>query len=139
MLQHTRPSYAPRNDGYQTSNFQLPTTLKILLIILFFLLQACVNDRGKKRFKWTDVICNQLYVETYVISLKGTEGAERLSQYLTDSLSFRIHIGNIVQGRDYNSYECSGDTILISKKKLGQIQNTKILSVRSLKQEGRLE
>src|SRR5688572_9563484 len=105
------------------------------LLFTITLLYSCVNDRSKKRFKWTEIICNQLYVETYVIMSKGTEGAERLSQYLTDSSSFRIHIGNIVQGRDYNAYECSGDTIKVHKKIYSEITETKKYEMSILKKE----
>jgi hypothetical protein len=119
--------------------FMKKSVFVLNFFLLIFIFQSCMNDRNKKRFKWTDVICNQLYVESYVIISKGTEGAERLSQYLTDSVNFRIHIGNIVQGRDYNSYECSGDSIIIRRKIYGEVENSKIYSIKSLKSERKFE
>jgi hypothetical protein len=114
--------------------------LKVWFIIISAcLFNSCANNRSKETFKWTDVICNHLYVETYILYNRGTEGAERLSQYLTDSASFRIHIGNIVQGRDFNSYECSGDTINVHKKIYGEIDETRKYSVSSLKEQRKFE
>lgn len=61
-----------------------------------------------KKYKWTIPVCNNLYVEVYNVNPAGV-----YTEYLTDSLHFRLFVGEIdLESRRY-IYRCKGDSILI--------------------------
>src|ERR1700683_980176 len=61
-----------------------------------------------RKYKWTLPICDKLYVEVYNVNPAGV-----YSEYLTDSLSFRLYVGKIDFESERYLYHCSGDSIAI--------------------------
>jgi hypothetical protein len=61
-------------------------------------------------------VCDKtLFVEVYKIIGGGAYGGDRVSNYLTDSLTFRIYAGTFITGNAFNTYECDGDSVRILK------------------------
>lgn len=68
----------------------------------------------------TDCPC-RLYVEAF----NGLYLSGNVSEYLSDSTHFRIYIGTYQQPDEFFSYECSGDSVFVSR----HIKVTKIDSI----------
>lgn len=77
---------------------------------------GCKNDKDKDKHASTIRICNKnLYVETYTIFGSGAYGGDRVSDYLTDSINFRIYVGAYDNGEEAYSYQCKSDSVYIYK------------------------
>jgi hypothetical protein len=111
----------------------------LVFIITVLLLSSCLNDKSKKEHKRTTVIAANLFVETYTIFGGGAGGGDRVSQYLTDSLNFRIYTGTFIEGDNYNYYECVGDSIKVHRFLEGKKSATKAYSLAALKNDQRFE
>lgn len=103
-----------------------------LLFFLFFLF-SCRNDRSKDKHTSTTRVCdnNKLFVETYTIFGSGAYGGDRVSNYLTDSVNFRLYIGAFDNAHENYTYVCKGDTIYIEKVSIeeeGIPYNTKTIT-----------
>jgi hypothetical protein len=87
-------------------------------IIAFMpLLSGCFHS--KRNYKGTvslfskDIKCNcKLYVEVYNVGIMNNLN----SDYLTDSVNFRIYTGTFDDENGYIYYKCSGDSITVGKK-----------------------
>ena len=110
-----------------------------VFIITFSFLSSCLNDKSKKEHKRTTIIAPRLFVETYTIFGGGAGGGDRVSQYLTDSLNFRIYIGTFIQEDNYNYYECVSDSIRVHKFIEGKKSTTTGYSLATLKKEKHYE
>jgi hypothetical protein len=77
----------------------------IILIIVVSILLGLL-----KRHKFTHKYCNGLYVEAYEVNLEGMN-----AEYLTDSVNFRIYIGNYDSENENFYYKCTGDSVYIEK------------------------
>lgn len=92
--------------------------MKYLASIFFFLsLSSCYDKYSKKDYYSTTPLKNGLYVETFTVFGSGASGTDMMSDYLTDSLSFRIYAGTYDQGSEYYYYNMNGDSIIILKYK----------------------
>lgn len=111
---------------------------KIVIVISFlsvsFNVSSCRNDRSKTELASIVRIRNSnLYVQTFTIVGNGAFGGDRISDYLTDSVNFRIYIGTYDNGDEGFSYKCTGDSISISKI-IGRRENeNKIVNSKSYK------
>ena len=103
------------------------------------LLSSCINDKSKKEHKRTTAIAPNLFVETYTTFGGGAGGGDRVSQYFTDSLNFRIYTGTFIEGHNYIYYECVGDSIKVHRFSEGKKSATKAYSVTALKNDRRFE
>ena len=94
--------------------------LKIILLCIgiCLLISNCDYDtRSKKYFVHSTPICNDsFYVERFnVFSSGGAYGGTISSNYLTDSLNFRIFIGTFDEDDEKFMYSYHGDSIIIEK------------------------
>lgn len=90
----------------------------ILVSIFVFSLLGCTSDRSKKRFNMTYKEDDHLFVEVFTIFGSGAFGGDRLSEYLTDSLTFRKYIGTFDDNAEAISYKVIKDSVFIEKYSL---------------------
>ncbi len=97
-------------------NLPYLSKVKFLFIFLVVFCLGCSNDRDKSKHTSTTRVCSKnLFVETYEIAGGGAYGGDRVSDYLTDSVNFRMHVGVYDNGDEGYSYECDGDSVHIYK------------------------
>ena len=89
----------------------------VSIILAIAIICSCSHSPKKRYPKTTLKICNKLYVQLYRDVATGAYGGDIISDYLTDSLNFRIYIGYYNDNEGYYRYECSGDSILVEKVK----------------------
>ncbi len=98
--------------------------MKIFYIIIVSIILSCTyNKRNKKYHTGTTDICphHHLYVETYTVFAEGGAiGGTMASDYLTDSVSFRIYIGTFEEGEETYLYKCADDSIKIEKIRMDE-------------------
>jgi len=87
----------------------------LILVLFFSFLQGCIDDRSKEHYKATDKIGDHLFVEVFTPFGGGAFGGDRVSEYLTDSISFRKYIGTFVDSDAGISYKVVNDTLYIEK------------------------
>ena len=98
----------------------------IMIVFLSFILFGCNNNRSKKRFFVSGVVCNNLIVEKYIVGSWGALSAETYSDYLTDSLNFRLYVG--IHGDEDNfEYACANDSIYIIRLSQRGVEKAKIV------------
>ena len=98
--------------------------MKAILIFLFVSqVFGCINEKSKKNFFGKNPVCNGLYREKFSVFSGGAWSAELYSDYLTDSVNFRIYIGTHDE-REGISYECNGDAIIATKFTFKEGSNT---------------
>lgn len=102
----------------------------IIIITLSHFFNGCI-----KQYKHTARVCNdKLYVEVFNINPAGVD-----CDYLTDSTNFRLYVGRWDNEHENFTYSCSGDTIVIEKIGIVnvegkfQILDKKIYNLQSLK------
>jgi hypothetical protein len=95
--------------------------IKVGLALLFALnLSSCRSDRSKAELARKSKVCGGLlFAEDYVIAKGGAYGGDRESDYLTDSINFRIYVGTVDNKYEYYAYKCSGDSVIILHFKYG--------------------
>ena len=95
----------------------------VLVLCLIVAFVSCTNFKSKKDFKYVIKLCKikpftctcNLHVEGYIVS-KAFGSTDIYSEYLTDSNSFRIYIGNFDEGNERLVYNCKGDTVFFEKR-----------------------
>lgn len=76
----------------------------ILFISTFFFLSC-------RQYKRTIIVCDRnLFVETFNVNPAGVD-----SDYITDSLNFRMYVGKFDSDHEVFNYRCMGDSIVIRK------------------------
>lgn len=114
---------------------------KLLFIFLGVISFGCNNDRNKTTHSSTVRVCNRnLVVETYEIAGGGAYGGDRVSDYLTDSVNFRIYVGTYDNADEGYSYECTGDSVYVLKitgrrKNENKIVDKKVYSLLGLEKK----
>jgi hypothetical protein len=104
---------------------------RLLFSILLLCFGGCRSDRSKAEHDTTVAVCNKkLFVEMFTIFGSGAFGGDRVSEYLTDSINFRIYIGTFDNAHEAYSFECFGDSIKVSKRVDDSNENRKVESVR---------
>ena len=102
--------------GLAKKNYFMKKSGEFLILVLFFsFLQGCIDDRSKEHYKATDKIGDHLFVEVFTPFGGGAFGGDRVSEYLTDSISFRKYIGTFVDSDAGISYKVVNDTLYIEK------------------------
>src|SRR5580765_3805933 len=87
---------------------------KHLLFFSFSLFYACRGDYSKQKLEAVTPVCNNVFVETYMVSTEGAHGGDRISAYLTDSINFRVYIRTYDDAHERLSVTCKGDSVSIS-------------------------
>ena len=100
-------------------------TLKMALsFFMCILLVSC-----KKKYVRTDNICDKhLFLEVY------EKWSEIGVSYLTDSVNFKIYVGQYNFGSDFYKFECKSDTVIIFRYSGGNVE-TKKYSLSELKRQ----
>lgn len=99
----------------------------VILVAIINLIISCSNRHSRKQHKRTTKLTEQLYIETYTVSGSGAFGTDMVSQFLTDSASFREYIGTFDEGPEYYYYQVLGDTVFIEKYKSSEGKTPKEL------------
>lgn len=106
------------------SMHMLRCTMACLAISIFC---SCVNKKSKKDYRSTTKVCNNLYVETFSVFGNGALGGDLLSEYLTDSINFRIYIGAFDDYSENYSYTLDNGLVIVEKINRDDKNNIKIL------------
>ncbi len=113
----------------------------ILTMALHFVcFWGCSTKKSKKKFFGSNIVCNNLIREKYVVGSWGALSAETYSDYLTDSINFRVYIGTHDEDENFE-YDCSNDSIYVIRlsikgiEKAKVIDTSKIYSLSELKRE----
>ena len=119
------------------SQFSLNKYFYLLFFISF--LWGCKSKNDKGEHKRTGTVCNDsLYVEAYRTFGTGAFGSDLVDDYLTDSINFRIRIGNHDEYYGSYYYHCYNDSITVEKMEKSdtvsmQTIETKIYDIRKLR------
>ena len=104
--------------------------MKYCLFVLLLLFFGCT-----KKFKTTFKICNDYYAEVFNKNPAGVG-----EYYLTDSVSFRVFIGDYDEDHEFYKFKCDGDSIfafkfIMNDKKEGEyiMQERSIYNITKLK------
>ena len=94
--------------------------IRIAICLIVSLFSGCtLNDRDKSGYHETTRVCGgALLVDSYTIVGGGAYGGDRVSDYLTDSVNFRIYLGTYVTGNEAISVRCEGDSVHIYRSKM---------------------
>lgn len=80
--------------------------ISVYVVLLTTLFVGCI-----KQYKHTVKVCDgKLYVERFNVNPAGVD-----ADYLTDSLSFRIYVGNWDNEHENFTYGCNADSVFIEK------------------------
>ena len=110
----------------------------IVLNLLFFL--GCDNKKSKKKFFASNSVCYNLTREIYIVSAWGALSAETYSDYLTDSINFRVFVGTSDERSNFE-YRCKNDSVYVIKlsiigtEKAKAVDTFKIFSISELKRK----
>ena len=96
-----------------------------ILLIALIGLAGCINNRSKKHHKFTVNLCQyepnkcacNLYVEVYTVYQMGALGSDVDSEYLTDTVNFRVYVGTYDEEDEMITTKCKGDSVYITKTK----------------------
>jgi len=124
--------------------------LLLLALLLFFalpciyILTILFSKWSKKDYYSSQELCNNLYVEKYLVFSGGVYGTNTIATYLTDSVNFRMYTGTYFEDDENMSYECKGDTIRVSKISVAHLikfmaVSTKTYSITFLKRKHKFE
>ena len=122
-------------------------------IILFLFSQiSCTSDKSKNHLSSIIKVCdNTLFVEKYLIVGGGAFGGDRISDYLTDSTTFRLYVGSFIDSHEVFNYACKNDSIYIEKietkeegipyntKSIIKVINKRVFSLKTLREEYKIK
>lgn len=95
-----------------------------LLILTYFPISSCRDNRSKERLDAVFEICNRkLFVEKYIVAGGGAYGGDMTSAYLTDSTNFRKYVLTYDNAKEGLAFECHNDDITVSRKLLNTATN----------------
>lgn len=103
----------------------------IVLVSFCFFNFNCIEQKSKKRLFVTRKIGERLWREKYRIFSGGTYSAELFTDYLTDSVKFRVFIGEHDEMSNF-TYDCIGDSIIINKTFVNDMQAKTVTTLRVL-------
>jgi len=129
---------------------------KCILLISLIVFAGCRNNKSKADHVLTANLCKyepnkcpcNLYVEVYRVFGMGAFGSDMNSEYLTDSVNFRIYIGTYDDSDENIIAKCKGDSVYTAKTKktssipewdIPKILETKTYSLRDLKMQQKFE
>lgn len=114
----------------------------LTLILICF---SCQDERSKKQHYKTIKICDKIYIETFVVFSSGAYGGDIHSDYITDSLHFRLFIGTEDTENEILFTQCKGDSLVVKKSTVNKendsvkINFLKVYSKKELIEEGKFE
>lgn len=113
---------------------------KIYLLLLFLgaIVCCCNSDlRNKSHHCGTSQISNTLYIESYLIWSGGATSGDCVSEYITDSTTFRKYITTVLD-HYWPVITVNGDSIIVDLNNYCTPVNdqTLIFSIKQLQQEG---
>lgn len=109
------------------------------LLIVLCVLISCKNKNDKGEYRHTTEIEKGLFLEVYRTFRSGALGGDMINHYLTDTISFRVYIGEFDNTIGHYSYKSIGDSIEIQKLETSDggasfnIASKKIYDLRKLK------
>ncbi len=86
-----------------------------LLLLFIFCFQGCINGKSRKDHKRTSKVCDNLYIETFCTFGQGAWGGDRNAEWLTDSTSFRIFLGEVDEGYGKIIIKCINDAVFVTQ------------------------
>jgi hypothetical protein len=93
------------------NNIKKYSSLLVIICTLF----CCKNKNNKGEYRHTTEIGKELYLEVYRTFGSGAFGGDMISHYLTDTLNFRVCVGEFDNSIEHFSYKNNEDTIEIQK------------------------
>jgi hypothetical protein len=78
------------------------------------MLLGCYDKKSNHDYLFTTLVGNHLYVETFSVYKGGAQGGDIHSNYLTDSVNFRLFVGTHIDETIFY-YHFDGDTIFIEE------------------------
>ncbi len=106
----------------ERNHFFLNRIYIILMILAFSSCKTNVNDKGD--YQHTSIICDDKYLEVYKTFGSGAFGGDLIAHYLTDSVNFRVFIGEFDNSKKHFSYKCKGDSLFIYKMSKRKNENS---------------
>ena len=118
---------------HKTLNIQSASIILGMMIVFL----ACNNSKQPRELFVKDKICDHLWREKYKMVQGSTFSTAQYSDYLTDSVNFRVYVGDHDEYSSF-SYECSGDSIVVKKFKhlesqKKELARTSVLSLINLR------
>lgn len=113
--------------------------LIVMTVVVMYSITSCYNKYSRKDPSRTTKLNDRLYIETYIVSGQGAFGTDMVSQYITDSSSFRKYVGTFDEGPEFHYYRVSADTVYIEKylategKEPKKLLSEKFLTIPDLK------
>lgn len=97
------------------------TTLLVLLLSI-----GCVDKKSKQKLFSKKLVCDKIWREKFRVFSGGALSAELYSDYITDSVNFRVYVGSHDEYSGFQ-YECNGDTLFVNKFKVNAERNSTII------------
>ena len=114
----------------------------LFIMIPFGFIIGCINNYNKDKLVVKKLICENIWREKFRVFSGGAYSAELYSDYITDSVNFRVYIGTHDEHSNF-LYRCIGDTIIVEKFERNNISEVKIdssiLLLSKLKKEKRFD
>ena len=95
-------------------------TLKLIIAfsiglpLIFFIFKKCsFDEKSRDRLLFTSRICDDVFVENYIVSGQGALGTDLASDWLTDKASYRIYIGTFDQADGGYWFQCRSDSVYV--------------------------
>jgi hypothetical protein len=109
-------------------NFKKEKRIATVSIILLFLIlnSGCIDKKSKKKLFGRNSVCHNVWREKYTVFSGGAYSAELYSDYITDSVNFRVYIGSHDEYSGFE-YTCNGDTLFVRKFKINEDRNKSIV------------
>ncbi len=104
--------------------------MKYICIIFLFALNSCNNAKKQNAFKYSTKICDGIFVETYTEFGSGALGSDLVSDYLTDSINFKVRVGTFDNATESYVYKCKNN-IITATKISGEKNNQKVIKKRT--------
>lgn len=100
------------------------TAITILLGLILNI--GCVDKKSKEKLFTTKSVCNNIWREKFSVFSGGAFSAELYSDYITDSVNFRVYIGSHDEYSGFE-YNCNGDTLFVRKFKVNEDRSSSII------------
>jgi len=110
-----------KKSRYKYRQSHIPFFINIIAIITILCIPS--HNLSKQYYKGTGKLCNyktgncgcNLYAQYYNVYDQGAWGTGLSAEYLTDSVSFRKHLGVYDENHEYINIVCKGDSIIVTK------------------------
>jgi hypothetical protein len=100
------------------------TAVIIWLVLILYI--GCIDKKRKQKLFVTKSVCNKIWTKKYNVFSGGAYSAELYSDYITDSVNFRVYIGSHDEYSGFQ-YKCNGDTLLVKRFKVNEDGSTSII------------